>query len=265
MNERVLRSPLLSREGVSHGFSLRTGGVSHGPFMSLNLGKAVGDDPADVDENLRRFCADVGVERASLATVSQVHGNRVVVARSAGWFDLSGKPLSGAIEADAVIALEGRTAGVRVADCVPILVQDVETGVAAAIHAGWRGTIARIVPLTLEAMQQQFGSRTESLRTAVGPSIGPCCFEVGEEVAQRFASEPGFGPSLVDRTRATPHVDLVAANAGLMRSAGISPRHIDVVAPCTVCAWGRFFSHRRDAGRTGRHLALVRSRPAAGS
>ncbi len=254
MSERHLSSPLLGAFGVRHGFSLRTGGTSSPPYASLNLGKAVGDDPSRVDENLALFCEAVGVERTSLATVSQVHGTTVVVARAAGLFDLEGRPLSGNIEADAIIALEGQAAGVRVADCVPVLLLDPVTGLAAAVHAGWRGTVGHIVSRTVEALQSRFGVNPADLRAAIGPCIGLCCFEVGDEVAAQFESAP-FG-DVVDRRGPTPHVDLTAANVALLRAAGIPTRQIDLLGRCTACNEALFFSHRRDRGVTGRPLAV---------
>ena len=133
-------------------------------------------------------------------------------------------------------------------------------GVAAAIHAGWRGTDAEIVRKTVEAMKRAHGVEASDLAAAIGPAIGRCCYEVGEELAAKFASNPVFGVSVVDRTRGAPHLDLALANRRLLIAAGVSPGAIDDLAACTCCDAGSFFSHRRDAGRTGRHLAVIASR-----
>jgi len=257
----LLKSAILTGNGVSHGFPTRAGGVSVAPFDALNLGKAVGDDGAAVDVNLDRLCAAVGVPRARLATVSQVHGDRVVVGVVSGdgvelRDGLSGEALSGVVEADAVVAGQGVLAGVRVADCVPVLLHDPVTGVSAAVHAGWRGTHAKIVARTVEVMSRAFGVRARSLRAAIGPSIGPCCYEVGTDLLSKFAADSDFG----DCTRVvdgSPRLDLWTANATLLARAGVSMSHVDRLDACTSCDPTRFYSHRRDAGRTGRHLAVI--------
>ena len=260
---RLLSSPLLTAAGFRHGFSLRTGGVSASPFDSLNLGRGVGDDPLHVQENLARFLGDLEMPPERLATVHQVHGDAVVTARLAsGRVVLEGVDggASEAVQADALVGLEGAAVGVRTADCVPILLADPVSGAVAAIHAGWRGTVAKIVLRAIEQLVERTGAAPERLIAAIGPCIGPCCFAVGDEVADRFASDSAFGASLVDRTGAQPHVDLVRANRRLLEAAGLQADRIDIVAPCTVCDRERFFSHRRDAGRTGRHLSVIASR-----
>lgn len=248
-----LESPLLAREGVPHGFSLRSGGVSGGPYASLNLGDAVGDDPASVRTNLGRLLKAAGGDVARLATVRQVHGASVVLAVGDG----QGVRVDGPSEADALVAAGGAWVGVRTADCVPLLLHDPRNGVSAAVHAGWRGTVADVAGHAIEAMARVYGTRPSELRAAIGPSIGPCCFEVGDEVAARFYEAP-FDRGLVGRRPSgRAHVDLVEANVRLLLRRGISPDAIDRVAPCTVCDPARFFSHRRDAGLTGRHLSFV--------
>jgi hypothetical protein len=244
--ELFLRSSLLSAQGVLHGFSLREGGVSKAPFGSLNLGKAVGDDPAAVDENLNRFLSAVGLPRAQLVTVNQVHGDTVVVAEA----------LAGPVDADAIVASDGFAAGVRTADCVPILLHDPQTGVSAAVHAGWKGTVAHIATRTIEAMVRVHGTRPSDLIAAIGPRIGRCCFEVSADLALRFETDAAFGPDTVDSSRpARVTVDLALANRKLLESAGVTA--LEVLDFCSSCDSGRFFSHRRDAGRTGRHLAVI--------
>lgn len=248
-----LESALLAREGVPHGFSLRSGGVSEGPYESLNLGESVGDDPVSVRTNLRRLLDAAGGEVARLATVRQVHGSSVALAVAHG----QGVRLDGPSEADALVAARGAWVGVRTADCVPLLLHDPRNGVSAAVHAGWRGTVADVAGRAIETMTRVYGTRPSELRAAVGPSIGPCCFEVGDEVAARFSDAP-FGRGLVERQPSgRAHVRLDEANVRLLLRRGISPQAIDRVAPCTVCDPERFFSHRRDAGLTGRHLSFV--------
>lgn len=258
----ILTSRLLAANGVPHAFSLRGGGVSIAPFDSLNLGSAVGDEPTAVEENLRRLLRAARVAPDAFVSVRQVHGDRVVhAAWGVGRVELrdtrQGAALAGPVEADAIIGQPGTVVGVRVADCVPILLHDPVTGLSAAIHAGWRGTVALIVSRTIDILSKEYAVRPASLRAVIGPFIGPCCFEVGDEVAERFASDAAFGPDTVDRTRAKPHVDLGRANRRLLEAAGVEAAHVEAAGGCTSCDPARYFSHRRDDGRTGRHLALV--------
>jgi YfiH family protein len=246
---------------------VRTGGVSAAPFDSLNLGGLVGDDPLAVDRNRTLLFEAAGLAASQVATVNQVHGDRVVFA-SAGpsRFVVSeragGEALGGAVDADAIVAAPGVAAGVRTADCVPILLFDPASGAAAAVHAGWRGTFARIASRAVSCLVTSYGTDVAELRAAIGPAIGRCCFEVGADVASRFVEAPAFGSDVVIPAAEGqgPHVDLVLANQRLLVAAGLHSEHVDVLDRCTVCEPELFFSHRRDAGRTGRHLSFVLGR-----
>lgn len=242
----LLSSRLL--DGFPHGFSTRVGGVSPSPWNSLNLGGAVGDEPARVEQNWRLLEAATGL---AFARVRQVHGARVHHARAA---------CAPHEEADAVVS---RTAGVAacvaVADCVPVLIADPASGAVAAVHAGWRGTVARAVSAAVEALASRGGSRPGDLVAAIGPSIGPCCYEVSQDLAARF--EEAFGAGVVDRRRDAPRVDLWEANARALGAAGVAADRIDRLGRCTACEHRLFFSHRRDAGATGRQVAWIAPRP----
>lgn len=259
----LLRSSLLSALGVPHGFSTRRGGVSPPPFDSLNLGGAVGDAPGAVEENLQRACASAEIERARLATVRQVHGDRVVFARASGeGSELLEDPRGGVLpscpEADAVVALPGAACGIRVADCVPILLFDPESRLCAAVHAGWRGTRAHIARRAVEALAAA-GASPARVVAAVGPAIGRCCYEVSPELAEIFAADPLSGGEgcVLRPTGKNPRLDLPRANAAQLVAAGLAPDRVEVLDRCTSCEPDLFFSHRRDQGRTGRHLALI--------
>ena len=245
----ILSSRLL--DGFPHGFSTRSGGVSPAPWDSLNLGGAVGDEPSRVAENWSRLEVATGLR---FARVRQVHGARVVTAAA---------PCGPGDEADAVVS---RTAGVAaciaVADCVPVLIADPASGAVAAVHAGWRGTVARAAVAAVEALATQGGSRPSDLLAAIGPSIGPCCYEVSPELADRF--EAAFGPGVVDRRRSAPRLDLWEANARALSAAGILPDRIDRLQRCTSCERPLFFSHRRDGGATGRQVAWIAPRSGSG-
>ena len=239
---RLLTSRLLG--GFRHGFTTREGGGSRGPFRSLNLSASVGDDPERVLENWERLRQATGL---AFARVRLVHGCRVVEA------DAGAEPGE---EADAVIsAFPGVAASVSVADCAPVLIADPRSGSAAAVHAGWRGTLARVAAEGVRALVERHGARPSDLLAAIGPSIGPCCFEVSRELAVRFRDE--LGAATGNPRNLGSRADLWLANEQILRAAGLARRRIEVLGRCTSCEDDVFFSHRRDQGRTGRHLAFI--------
>jgi polyphenol oxidase len=236
----ILRSRLL--EGLPHGFTTRQGGVSDAPFATLNLGLGVGDDPAAVGENWRRLAAASGL---AFARVCQVHGDRVVRAR---------RPSEPLEEADGVVSAEpGLAACVSVADCVPILLATPDGRAVAALHAGWRGTLARVARRGVEALAPESGGGPCALLAVIGPSIGPCCYEVSPPLAAHFVAE--FGASVVREGPRGPHLDLWEANRRALLEAGL--QSVEVLGRCTSCEPGRFFSHRGQASRTGRMAAFA--------
>ena len=258
MTERLfVTSRLLSAAGVAHGFSVRTGGVSAGAFASLNVSVSVGDLPEAVEENTRRLARAAGV-RGGFATAHQVHGDRVVAADGREVLAPTESQPEGA---DAVLALErGVAAGVRVADCVPILLFDQDRGAAAAVHSGWRGTRLSIAARGVRALQHAAGADPGRLLAAIGPCIGRCCYEVSPELAASFRAQ--FGPEAADDPARVPrpHLDLRFCVERSLREAGVPEERIEQVEGCTSCDIGAYFSHRRDKGRTGRHLAFIEAR-----
>jgi YfiH family protein len=273
MQERLyLTSRLLSAEGVVHGFSVRGGGVSRGHHATLNLSRAVGDDPEAVGENLRRLAQAAGLaDPGAFASAHQVHGDRVVGAARGSMREIfpatTGEPpVSGeearddAISGDAVIALEpGIAASVRVADCVPILLYAPDRGLAAAVHSGWRGARLGIAGRGVRALQHVAGADPASVLAAIGPCIGRCCYEVSPELAASFRAL--FGNEAADDPSGArkPRLDLRRVVASALVAAGVRPERIEHVGGCTSCDVSAFFSHRRDRGRTGRHLAFAAS------
>ena len=241
----LLRSPLLGALGVRHGFTTRRGGVSVGRYASLNLGITWGDEADATTENLRRVAAAGGFDPADLCTVVQVHGARVLTVRA---------PERRAHEADGLATDVALALGVLSADCVGLLLADGDGRVAAA-HAGWRGTAAAMGGAAVAALVA-LGARADAVRVALGPSIGPCCFEVGEDVAAVFSA---LVPAAVLRApgQAKPHVDLYEVHRVLLQRAGVRPAHIEDRPPCTACAPERFFSYRRDGAGIGQHLAFI--------
>ncbi len=247
----ILGSELLARHGFSHGFSLRTGGVSAAPFDTLNLARTVGDDPAAVAENTRRFVQAIGAEASPLYEVSQVHGNAVgQVEAGAGVEAVRG------IEADALVIGAGQGAvAVRTADCVPLLVGDRRSRTVAAIHAGWRGTVRGVVAATFAVLEAR-GIDAKDVVVAIGPHIRLDAFEVGEDVAREIAAAaPGEDVVRWDDPR--PHVDLARVVRAQLAGLGVESDAIDDVGGCTFTEADRFFSYRRDRAPSGRHLSAI--------
>jgi YfiH family protein len=210
----------------------------------------VGDNLAHVHENHERICAALGITRAKIVSPHQVHSAavRVVDARDRGQV------------CEQTDALVTDTPGVylmlRFADCVPVLFHDPVRRVVGLAHAGWRGTVACIARATVREMVETFGCRPADIRAGIGASIGPCCYEVGDEVVE--AARRVF-PSVPDLLQRQPsgrwHLDLWVANRHQLVSEGLS--EIEVSAQCTACRTDEWFSHRAENGRTGRHGAVI--------
>ncbi len=253
---QALHSALLAGAGFRHAFFTRRGGVSAGPYASLNAAASSGDEPARVDENLRR-CADaLGVERGRLFFLSQVHG---VVARALRAGDDAG--LVARESGDIVLAAEpGFACAVRSADCVPVLLGDRQTGAVCAVHSGWRGVELDAAGAGARALLALAGPGAD-LVAAVGPHIAADAFEVGDDVAARLeAASPA--PGAVRRPPGgRPRVDLRAIVTAQLLRAGV--RAIDHVDGCTVAEPDLFFSFRRDGAASGRLLSPIVARPAA--
>jgi len=222
--------------GYEIAFTTRVGGVSEGPYASLNLGRKSGDIPARVDENRRIACEAIGADVEKLALNYQVHSTRVLRAMAAQrgeqadglWTDEPGLP---------ILAMA--------ADCLPIAIvrDDTSKPAVAVLHAGWRGLLDGIVAAGTETLGGG------AVAAAIGPGIGPCCYEVGEEVAAPFRER--FGNDVVRESR----LDLWTSAERALRAAGVE--RIDRFDRCTACEPETFFSHRRDAGRTGRQGVIA--------
>ena len=279
------------------GFSTRQGGrstayASGGP-PEQNLGFTPDDDPATVAENRRRFIAAIAKSKPrtaptpDLITIRQCHTGILQRADRAALplITPEGKAL---LRGDALYTRDPNLLlGILTADCVPILLADTRTHAVAAFHAGWRGTLARIVERGVGTLRRDFGSRPQDLIAAIGPAIGPCCFAVGEEVLHEFDSQVAYAPDLFSEvfdsdpirekdpmlflTARAPghsplgpqiHLDLWEANRRQLLAAGLKPSAITVVGECTACTRlpdGRrkYFSHRAEHGFTGRMLSVI--------
>jgi len=243
---------------VCHGFSTRRGGVSRLPANALNLSYLSCDSDGNVAENRRRFLAALSLEGADLATLSQVHSDRLHL--------LDGIPAMGPgrPQADSIgTRLEQTAIAVQVADCFPLLLVDPRRRVIAAVHAGWRGILARIVSKTVAGLVSEFQTDPPDLMVAVGPGIRSCCFEVGPEVRDQFASSyPRIEP-------ASPHpvnrgkylLDLPRALQIQFRESGLEGERVFDMGACTACNTEEFFSYRREGKHSGRMMAVIALKP----
>jgi polyphenol oxidase len=253
-----LQSSLLASAGFRHAFFTRRGGHSGHPFDSLHFGNS-GHDAESLAANVRVAANALEIDASRLYLVTQVHGREVAVVR--GTEERAEVLLC---EADVVLTrAPGVACGVKVADCVPVLVADVESGAVAAIHSGWQGTAAGVVGAAIVALRGELG-KDGRLMAAIGPHIEVCCFEVGDDVAGKLQ---GCAPkeAVVDRDRGPrPHVDLRKIVRAQLILAGVSNQAIEDVRGCTKCDGERFFSYRRDRERSGRLLSAIAARRSAG-
>lgn len=236
---------------VVHGITTRHGGVSKEPFATLNLTTGTGDERTAVEENLERACAALGIRRADVVSPNQRHTANVLKVGRAD----RGKVLS---NYDVLITDQpGVSLLLRYADCTPILIYDPTHHAVAVVHSGWRGTVLGAARAAVEAMAAQFDSRPSDLTAGIGPSIGPCCYEVGDDVLSAvratFAGSAGLLPRHANRRY---HFDLWGANRRLLAGAGVN--RIEVSEMCTACRVDEFYSYRAEARRTG-HFGAVMS------
>jgi hypothetical protein len=235
--------PALARAGIGVTFSGRNGGSSLAPWATLNLSYSSGDDPETVRTNRDRVLEPLGLDAGSWTGGRQVHGTRIARITRAERGRGADSPATTIPETDALWTDEpGIALAVVVADCVPIVLADAARRRVAVVHAGWRGLVGGIVARGVEA----FGDPSTVVAVA-GPSIGPCCYEVGDDVAQPAMER--FGK----RVMREGNLDLWGGTAAALREAGV--RDVTVAALCTRCQSHRFFSHR--AGDTARQCVAV--------
>jgi hypothetical protein len=244
--------------GVAHGFSTRLGGVSTGILSSLNLSTTRGDDPDRVRENYRRFCAAIGADADHVVMTNQVHGT---VIRTAGPGD--GKEdlcAPEGYECDGLITdVPGLALTVFSADCIPVLLYDPVKRVIAAVHAGWRGTAGDIAGKAVDKMRGDYGCAPGDILAAIGPGIGPCCFETHDDVPRAMTA--AFGqlaqPHITPLESGKFQVDLKGLNAALLRRAGVAADHIERSGDCTACHPDKYWSHRVTQGKRGNQGAMI--------
>lgn len=244
--------------GIAHGFSTRQGGVSQGIFGTMNLGLNRGDDPDCVRENYRRFLAAVGCTGRHLAMCDQVHGSTV---RNITMADTKAELFQRLnYEGDGLItAIPGVTLVVFVSDCIPVLLCDPVRKVVAAVHAGWRGTASGVVTAAVEQMCRVYGCKPGDILAAIGPGIGPCCFETHEDVPNAMTAAVA-SPALsyikiMENGKFS--VDLKGINARRLELAGLAPEHIAVSGDCTACLGDKYWSHRVMGSQRGSMAAVI--------
>lgn len=221
-------------------FTTRHGGTSSGPYGTLNLGLLTGDDPASVLENRRRLCESAGADARTASMSRQVHGARVARAEPTGIVEVADHPRRDGLWSD----VPGQAMLALTADCLPIVIcRSGPVPALAVLHAGWRGLLTGVV----ESGLAQLGAG--DCRAVIGPGIGPCCYEVGSDVATRFVNRYG------DTVSNGSHVDLWQAAEKTLLGAGCAD--VDRLDLCTVCERDLFFSHRRDRGVTGRQGVIA--------
>lgn len=246
----------LNRPGLVHAVFTRRGGVSPEPWAALNVGALVGDDLQRVGENRKRAFDSVGRQINSMYDVWQVHGRRVVCAQAPRPID---QPH---IKADAILTdRPDVTLFMRFADCVPILLHDPQRGIIGIVHAGWQGTVIGVAAAAVQEMQSVYHSNPGDILAAIGPSVCPEHYEVGEEVVEQVRQAFGRNSSEVlsrGNGRLTPgkaYFDLWSANRLLLEHAGVS--QIEISEICTACHPEDWYSHRAEMGKTGRFGVLI--------
>jgi hypothetical protein len=284
----VLRSPVFAEiDWLVGGFSTRTGGKTnvYGPDRragDLNLGFTPSDSRENVLENRRRFLKEITGDPAfAMVTLRQIHSSliRRVTAKDAG--------AEARWKADGMMTAEpGLLLAIQTADCIPVLIADRKKRAVAAFHAGWRGTLKRIVENGVGRMRLEFGSKPKDLVAAIGPGIGQCCYAVGEEVRSEFLSQFAYAKDLFcdvydsdpikekypllfltarapghSNTGPSLHLDLAEANRRQLLDAGLKANAISVLGDCTSCRTERYFSYRASHGFTGRMLSVIGINP----
>jgi polyphenol oxidase len=241
---------------LRHGFSTRKAGPDG---HSLNLNYSSWDSDARVDENRRLFLSALNLENVKLATLHQVHSNRVYIIedKHSKWNPSEGDALATAAEN---IAL-----GVKTADCLPVLIADPATCAIAAVHSGWRGTLSGVLPQTIATMQQTFGSNSADLLVAVGPGIRQCCFEVGRDVTALFEKEYQCAHLITPlKNRPGKYLfDLCGVLDIQLDAAGVLPENRYDSGACTVCNPDLFYSYRAQGDASGRMMAVIGWRPSS--
>lgn len=243
---------------IMHGFSTRIGGDSKGAYSYLNLGLKTGDNQEKVKENIRRFISAVGLNHEDLVVSDQVHGDNIKIVNS----EDRGKGYLKQRDYNGVDGLVTDVPNIPLmamfADCVPIFFIDTVKRTIGISHAGWKGTKLKIGEKTVRAMTDTYGSKADEIIAVIGPSIGKCCYEADDIVAEQF--DAGFTDTstfIFPKGKGKYRVDLWEANRIVLNETGISNKNIIISGLCTGCNLDLFYSYRREKGNTGRMGAVI--------
>ncbi|MEW6179708.1 MAG: peptidoglycan editing factor PgeF [Chloroflexota bacterium] len=241
-------------DSIIHGIFTRKGGVSPSPWATLNLGGTVGDSRENVIENRKRIFDALDIEVDSIFDVWQVHSDTVMFSSKPRPFDQPHE------KADAIVTNNPKvTLFMRFADCVPILLYDPVEEVIGLVHAGWMGTVRKIVVKTIQFMQHHLNCRPENILAGIGPSIGVDHYAVRDDVVQKVNEAFGrLSDKVIHNRQNHTYFDLWTANELLLKEVGV--KSIEIAQICTACDLNRWFSHRAEMGKTGRFGALIRLR-----
>ena len=244
--------------GLVHAVTTRKGGVSKGPFFSLNLGTQTGDDPHRVFYNRNKLLSHLSWDSHSVVIPNQVHGKNVVVITKEHWENddaLHGLVLS---NVDGLTTKEkGVLLMIKVADCIPVFLYDPVQPAIGLIHAGWRGTANGIIAQGISSMSKSFGTKPKTIEAGIGPGIGGCCYEVKEDVQKAFRRQKLDNSVWQIGADKKIFLDLKKAIFLELIKCGLNKDNIEVASECTSCNPDLFFSHRRDKGQTGRMAAVM--------
>jgi polyphenol oxidase len=238
-------------DGLLHGFMGRRGGKSRGPYAELNMSYRVSDDPKAVSQNVCDMKLAVGIHDGRVVTMRQVHGDNIV--------EVKDKSLKEVGEADGMITAEKDIfLGILTADCVPIFFVAPKEKIVAAVHAGWRGTLAGIAEKAARLFTDQLHVPADEIEVALGPSIGSCCYEVKDDVAGPLLKRwGGIAQASIQKREGKTYLDLRQLNRAVLSQAGIPETNIFQIGPCTSCSPDDFFSYRRERSETGRQISFI--------
>jgi YfiH family protein len=255
----------LETAGFANGFSTRGGGTSPMPEHALNLAGFNEDTAENILENRQRFLklfpSPSGSAEWALAGCWQVHGADVRLVKNLAEAKPAEDARGDTIYCDAIVSnTRGVLAGVKTADCVPILIGDPATSAFAAVHAGWRGTLAQVAVKALNRMMTEYGTTPEDVRVAIGPAAGACCYEVGTDVIDAFSSAFSDQDLFTATRESHACIDLWKSNREQLRAAGVAAERMNIAPLCTMCHTDLFFSYRREKnvhGKVGRLMSVI--------
>jgi polyphenol oxidase len=240
---------------LTHAFTTRIGGVSGGCYSSLNFSVREGDPEEHVKRNYQITAAAFAVSPEQFLTVRQVHGDGILVIKEPDFRIPEGK----LPEYDGIITNQtGIAVGIKTADCVPVLIVDRIKRIVGVVHAGWRGTALKIAAKAVMRFREDFLSATEDMIAAIGPSIGPCCYQVDAQVVRAMGPDGGTDSYFrACKEDGRWMLDLPSLNRRHLLEAGLNPENIEMSGLCTSCLPDLFYSHRGESGKTGRQLNFL--------